>query len=299
LVTCYCTQQDFSNSLLKAVGAHHGIFVERARHIYSFAHLTFQEYFTARYVVDNAARGTLELLVRSHLTNARWREVFLLVASRLDDADTLFYSMLAKLDALARSSESLVTLLAWVDMRARTLRSSQYDPLIVRSTYLALVLSILYIPYTLTFARVSDFFLNLTHTHNQAFALDLTYVRAFVFARDRALIIDQALDHTLDRAFTLALSHPLDFTHALSRPLEFALTRAHNFAYSLEHPLICAAALDIASALDTETFDFLIQFDLRTLGEYLAATQLILDCTRLAYLSDRADIQNCLLLPPQ
>ena len=45
--------------ILKAIEVQHGIFVERAREVYSFSHLTFQEYFTAKYIVANAAKGTL------------------------------------------------------------------------------------------------------------------------------------------------------------------------------------------------------------------------------------------------
>jgi predicted NACHT family NTPase len=39
-----------SEAVLKAIEAHHGLLVERARSIYSFSHLTFQEFFTARYL---------------------------------------------------------------------------------------------------------------------------------------------------------------------------------------------------------------------------------------------------------
>ena len=49
--------------ILRAIIAQHGLFHERARDIFSFAHLTFQEYFTARYVVENEARGTLKRLI--------------------------------------------------------------------------------------------------------------------------------------------------------------------------------------------------------------------------------------------
>ncbi len=45
--------------VLKAMEAQHGIFVERARRIHSFSHLTLQEYFAARYIVDNEQRGTM------------------------------------------------------------------------------------------------------------------------------------------------------------------------------------------------------------------------------------------------
>ena len=37
--------------VLKSIQAQHGLLVERARRIYSFSHLTFQEYFTAREIV--------------------------------------------------------------------------------------------------------------------------------------------------------------------------------------------------------------------------------------------------------
>ena len=47
------TQDDMldldSEAILKAIESQHGLIVERARGIYSFSHLTFQEYFTARY----------------------------------------------------------------------------------------------------------------------------------------------------------------------------------------------------------------------------------------------------------
>jgi predicted NACHT family NTPase len=51
--------------------------VERARGEYSFSHLTLQEYLTAKYIVDNNLVGQV---VKAHLTEPRWREVFLLIA---------------------------------------------------------------------------------------------------------------------------------------------------------------------------------------------------------------------------
>ncbi|WP_420630716.1 NACHT domain-containing protein [Candidatus Leptofilum sp.] len=71
--------------VLQSLEAQHGIFIERARGIHSFSHLTLQEYFTARYIVDNESRGTVERLM-NHVGDARWNEVFLMVASMLEDA---------------------------------------------------------------------------------------------------------------------------------------------------------------------------------------------------------------------
>jgi hypothetical protein len=80
-----------SEAILKAIEAQHGIFVERAKKIYSFSHLTFHEYFTAHYLAQN--ERSLESLVRNYLLKDKWREVFLLTASMLDNADPLFRLM--------------------------------------------------------------------------------------------------------------------------------------------------------------------------------------------------------------
>jgi predicted NACHT family NTPase len=68
-----------SEAVLKAIEAQHGLLVERARGIYSFSHLTFQEYFTARYFVESSGSQALEQL-SGQITDKRWREVFLLTA---------------------------------------------------------------------------------------------------------------------------------------------------------------------------------------------------------------------------
>lgn len=95
-----------SESILKEIEAQHGIFVERASRIYSFSHLTFQEYFTARNLVDSASSGTLEQLIKNHLINdihddSRWREVFLLTAGMLEDADNFFLLMQERINSFA------------------------------------------------------------------------------------------------------------------------------------------------------------------------------------------------------
>jgi predicted NACHT family NTPase len=82
--------------VLKAIEAQHGIFVERARGIYSFSHLTFQEYFTAKYIVENAGKRSLERLVSSYLFKPHWREVILNTAGIVQEADHLLKLIIAK-----------------------------------------------------------------------------------------------------------------------------------------------------------------------------------------------------------
>ena len=64
-------------AVLNAIAIQQGILVERARDVFSFSHLTLQEYLTAQYIYDNRL---VEKLVTEHLTDKRWKEVFLLVA---------------------------------------------------------------------------------------------------------------------------------------------------------------------------------------------------------------------------
>ncbi|HIE57605.1 MAG TPA: NACHT domain-containing protein, partial [Anaerolineales bacterium] len=64
-------------AILETISAQHGILVERAKGLYAFSHLTFQEYYTAKYTADNALHGTLAKL-SDHFDAPRWREVFLL-----------------------------------------------------------------------------------------------------------------------------------------------------------------------------------------------------------------------------
>ncbi|MDZ8262971.1 NACHT domain-containing protein [Nostoc sp. ChiQUE01b] len=77
--------------ILEAIQIQQGIFVERARDVISFSHLTFQEYLTAQHIADN---NLIEKLVTNYLTDTRWREVFLLVAGLMrGGADQLLLLM--------------------------------------------------------------------------------------------------------------------------------------------------------------------------------------------------------------
>lgn len=78
-----------SRAILQAIAAQHGIFVERAKDVFSFAHLTFQEYFTAKYIVDNQLNSSLDKLVEEHLYDSKWWVVFVLVAGLLEDSNYL------------------------------------------------------------------------------------------------------------------------------------------------------------------------------------------------------------------
>jgi predicted NACHT family NTPase len=140
-----------SAAVLKSIEAHHGLFVERARGIYSFSHLTFHEYFTARKIVAScnpyaADDPTLQMLVR-HVTEKRWREVFLLTVGMLVTADILLRLMKTRIDGLLAKDEKLQQFLRWVHQKSceveQELNSYQLEkPPVLRVCYFSFGLAL-------------------------------------------------------------------------------------------------------------------------------------------------------------
>jgi predicted NACHT family NTPase len=72
-----------SDELLTSLYNDFGILIERAPGRFSFSHLTFQEYLTAQYIVDN--RREIQVLRRRR--EKTWTEVMRLVAKMLPNAN--------------------------------------------------------------------------------------------------------------------------------------------------------------------------------------------------------------------
>ena len=78
--------------VLDAIAIQQGILVERVEDVYSFSHLTLQEYLTAKYIY---AHSQIPQMVEKYLTDKRWREVFLLTSGLMVDkgSDELLLEM--------------------------------------------------------------------------------------------------------------------------------------------------------------------------------------------------------------
>lgn len=129
-----------SQAMLNAIEAQHGLLIERARGIFSFSYLAFQEYFTARKIVASHNLRALEQALGglvSHISDPHWREVFLLTAAMLRSADSLVQLMKQQIDALVAQDPYLQEFLMWASQKSQTV---PVDPKLatVRSFYLAL-----------------------------------------------------------------------------------------------------------------------------------------------------------------
>ncbi|MEH1989102.1 NACHT domain-containing NTPase [Nostoc sp.] len=119
-----------SEAVLKSIEAQHGLLVERAKGIYSFSHLTFHEYFAAREIVANSAWESL----LEHITEKRWREVFLLTVGMMRKADDFLKLMKQKIDQLVASDEKLQQFLSCLNQKSLSLELP-YKPTAVRAVY--------------------------------------------------------------------------------------------------------------------------------------------------------------------
>ncbi|MCP2727492.1 NACHT domain-containing protein [Limnofasciculus baicalensis] len=218
-----------SEAVLKSIEAQHGLLVERARSIYSFSHLTFHEYFTARKIVTSSEPQAMETSLQSlvsHITEKSWREVFLLTVGMLPSTDYLLQLMKQQIDGLVANSQTLQELLRWVREKSLSVKVP-YKPAAVRAFYFELAChsylwksSTFYIDadlmsaldnhlFTLMMLGNSrtldigvDAFLSLTYERSQILHLEYTssiyaFKGAFLLSCDRALTIDSSLGESL------------------------------------------------------------------------------------------------------
>ncbi|HAA27001.1 MAG TPA: histidine kinase [Cyanobacteria bacterium UBA8553] len=230
-----------SAAVLKSIETQHGLLVERARQIYSFSHLTFQEYFTARSIVASSEVSLQQLV--SHLTEQRWREVFLLTAQMLPNADRLLQLMKQQVDALVFAptvDSNRPSLVALEELAIGGHRTSESLPLQASSA-----------PVSPIAASDETLQLFLSYTAQKSIEVNTPYkpaaVRAFYFSLalppEHRLAHDQGLALLIDRklaaeqdgelALDLALTHALGVALALTPELVYERFSALRLALDL------------------------------------------------------------------
>jgi predicted NACHT family NTPase len=200
-----------SKAVLTAIAMQQGILVERAEDIYSFSHLTVQEYLTAQHLSQNLT--ALAETVSQHLTEERWREVLLLIPGLLPNADI----HLKWMETIAQQricSPKLQSLLDWanhVTVDSANPVSSPSNRLMILVFSLALennlafsieefaiLNSVLgYIWFT-QFSDALDLAIDLAFVLSPTFPIDRNHVRelAFTLESDLAVILDLAINHS-------------------------------------------------------------------------------------------------------
>ncbi|HEY9727393.1 MAG TPA: NACHT domain-containing NTPase [Chroococcales cyanobacterium] len=206
-----------SIAVVKAIEAQHGLLVERARRIYSFSHLTFQEYFTARAIVTGTHLSLPQLV--EHLTQTRWREVLLLTAQMLPNADELLQLMKQKIDGLVSTRQP------YVGSSESTIAFEEHS------------------------SRHSTFSLNLDTTESEK-----TLQEFFHWVKQKSLQVQTPYKPAAVRAFYLTLALPPQHRLARDQALALAIDRtlAGELGGNLSLDLALAHALSVALTLTPE-----------------------------------------------
>lgn len=145
-----------SEAVLKSIESQHGLLIERARRIYSFSHLTFQEFFAARQIKETRSDELLKQVAKQ-MTEKRWREVVRLTVEMLPDADLLLRLMKAETDQMLTGDEKLQQFLTWVMQRAALVDVPYKSCAVrVRAFYFALDLAFDLLPIDEAFHEVID-----------------------------------------------------------------------------------------------------------------------------------------------
>jgi predicted NACHT family NTPase len=101
-----------SEAVLDAIELQQGILIERAYNVYSFSHLTLQEFLTALYIRE---QGQMEILISRNLSDERWHEVFVLVSGiTYGSSDNLLLKIEQQIQENFKTLH-IVRLLSWVD----------------------------------------------------------------------------------------------------------------------------------------------------------------------------------------
>jgi predicted metal-dependent hydrolase len=189
-------------AILQAIAIQQGILVERAEDVFSFSHLTLQEYLTAQYITDHHQIGKL---VTERLTEKRWREVFLLVAGLMRGGVDELLLLMEKEAQTYINTPKLQALLNWAD-EITSGSHGDFKPAAKRTAALFLVL-----------ARDRALELASTLSPTLARALELT----------RALDLARALNPNLSRTInsTRTPSRPCTPTRAFTRALTHAIAQ--------------------------------------------------------------------------
>lgn len=146
--------------VLRAIESQHGLLVERADELWSFSHLTFQEYFTTQWLIKLPINQLAE-----KIANPRWQGAIQQLVKSQQSVEHLLRLIKQAIDQSISSQLNLQKFLAWVLQKSDSIRTN-YKPEAIRAFYFA-------IGFTLARDLVGDFALNPIFVIDLAFELDL------------------------------------------------------------------------------------------------------------------------------
>lgn len=289
-------------AVLREIVAQHGIFAEQSRGLFSFAHLTFQEYYAAKYFAESPASDLPDQFM-SRMTDAKWREVLLLSASLLPDGASFLSTFEQALQTLVARQPRLHAWLWWIAQwaaaaqapyKASAMRLYRARDVLIGSNDYARddFLPIIEID--------RDLFLDIELDRRLQFAVEIAFTGDLGNMREfRSLLIDPIVINCQQRRRNdLAIAiQALTIPSAASPSEDW-----ENVADQLERVIESSGTLVHFKQLCDAASHLVVLPQLRkedrvSLAQYIAATRLFYDCLQLAYTPDRRAFEDRIFLP--
>jgi predicted NACHT family NTPase len=236
-----------SQAVLDAIEAQHGLLIERAQGFWSFSHLTFQEYFTAKWFCDRHDWQGLVSIIREF----RWGEVVLLVANMMELADELLYAIKQRIENfILISSEELQDFLAWVNNKsteaAKNLKIFPQKKASLRAYYLSIYPDL-----------VTDVSL-VTILEFECSDVALIFPSLPEFINDPWLNLDRCLAHTLSSFYNIPFGSPYGY----GRSVYLAIYLDAAIQFCTDNLELKQLLLELMAHLPTELQQIIKQFKL-------------------------------------
>ncbi|MBE9206633.1 NACHT domain-containing protein [Nostoc sp. LEGE 06077] len=301
-------------AVLNAIAVQQGILVERAEDIFSFSHLTLQEYLTAQYIDDHRL---VEKLVTTHLTDKRWKEVFLLVAGLMRGGADDLLLLMEKQAQNCINSAKLRDLLNWAE-QITSGSPGDYKPVekravavvianTIANAFNVVITEIIAIAIATNNTNVNANAIAIANFNTNTFAVAIAYIYANANTDSEVKdytdayigVYAEACANTNINAYANAIEEVIDYTGELEElqvfnkvnftllitQLEVLKTQIPDekepeqikiaFAQSLQQTLLTAFNLD------PDMID-LTEKELETLDNYLYTNSLIIQCKQSA-----------------
>jgi hypothetical protein len=210
-----------SQGVLRAIASQHGLLIERSYKVWSFSHLTFQEYFVAKWFVENTDYQSLI----NYILQPHWHQVFVLAVLMMATGDELLCLINKRICDFLAEDKKLQHFLHWLYKKAKSV-NLPYKLAAVRGFYFVLAFALIYArasAYTVTYELALSFAsaiepsinlidipafdvdLALAHAHDQAYCNNLISVEDldFDFNNPHILNIDAELHQTSHKGFKI------------------------------------------------------------------------------------------------
>jgi Effector-associated domain 10/NACHT domain len=289
-----------SRGVLRAIEAQHGLLIERAKKVWSFSHLTLQEYLVAKWFCH---QSEWEKLSR-HFIEGYWREIFLLLAES-QEAETLLSGIEKTSQLYINSCTKLQNLINWLEQS--TSEPNNYKPTTRRAAAMYFILDLVTLLYQDQTFSVGDFdrFINLASdivrllnrdfwqddiweiVANMGNQIDSPYF-LYIFHEMGVNIIQYYLENDLKLVesprmenwiLDRSLSQKLMIN--LKKVLDIFLDAGQDFKVHLSAPELIRQTLLTSLQIDPEWITELSINEQNSLANYLLSTKLMVECLKI------------------